>query len=191
VSESKPPHEQLIVADVAAWRAWLDANENDSDGVWLVLAKKGTQIPTTLSYAEALQEALCSGWIDGQRKSLNETTYLQRFTPRRKNSIWSQRNVDFISNLISAGRLRERGNKEVLEAQADGRWERTYSGPSSTEVPEDLLNALKASPKASEIFDSLTIGERYPSLIGIVTSAPDKRAAKITKWIEKLETANE
>ena len=117
-TESQP---LLTVKDVTAWRAWLDANEHTSDGVWLVLAKKGTVEPTSLSYAEALDEALCSGWIDGQKKSFDSVVFLQRFTPRRKRSIWPLRKTGIVEQLIAQGRMRERGMSEIELAKADGR----------------------------------------------------------------------
>jgi len=112
-------HPELTLPDVAAWRAWLDQHEDSADGVWLVMAKKGVTTPTSLSYGDALQEALCSGWIDGQRKARDETTFLQRFTPRRKTSIWSQRNVGYVEALIASGRMRARGFTEIERAQAE------------------------------------------------------------------------
>ena len=105
-----PP--ELTVADVARWRAWLDANESTSDGVWLVLAKKGTTEPTSLTYAEALDEALCSGWIDGRKQARDAATFRQHFTPRRARSMWSTRNVDIVARLIAEGRMRPRGADE-------------------------------------------------------------------------------
>lgn len=119
----------LVVRDARAWRQWLDANETASDGVWLLLAKKGATTPTSLSYQQALLEALCSGWIDGQRRARDEATFMQRFTPRRRRSIWSARNVGLVAQLIDEGRMRPRGLAEVDAAKADGRWERAYSGP--------------------------------------------------------------
>ncbi len=110
-------HPELCVTDAAAWRAWLDANEDASDGVWLVLAKKGTTDPTSLRYDEALDEALCSGWIDGQKRSRDATTFLQRFTPRRARSMWSLRNTEHIARLEADGRMRPRGRTEVDKAQ--------------------------------------------------------------------------
>src|SRR6478609_5320658 len=116
--------EPFVVADAAAWRAWLDDNEDLSDGVWLVLAKKGTTAPTTLTYTQALDEALCSGWIDGQKASLDAATFLQRFTPRRAASLWSARNVRIVERLVEEGRMRPRGHAEIDRAKADGRWAR-------------------------------------------------------------------
>ena len=119
--EMSPEITPFVVADRAAWRAWLDANEESSDGVWLLLAKKGTTEPTTLSYAEALDEALCSGWIDGQKRSHDAACFLQRFTPRRRASLWSQRNIGLVEGLIGEGRMRARGQSEIDRAKADGR----------------------------------------------------------------------
>lgn len=123
-----PPPDRLVVADAAAWRAWLDAHEDDVDAVQLVLAKKGTTTPTTLTYGQALEEALCSGWIDGRRNALDAGTFLQLFTPRRRASIWSQRNVGLVAELVAAGRMRPRGRAEVDRAVDDGRWQRAYTG---------------------------------------------------------------
>lgn len=180
--------EILIVADVAAWRKWLDGHEETSDGVWLMLAKKGIVTPTSLSYAEALDEALCSGWIDGQRQSYNAETFRQRFTPRRKASIWSQRNVGLVAGLIAEGRMRTRGHSEITRAQEDGRWDRAYAGQSSVEVPEDLVAALAVSPAAAEAFAGLNSVNRYAILHRIITATtPQTRLSRLTKSVEMLE----
>jgi uncharacterized protein YdeI (YjbR/CyaY-like superfamily) len=178
----------LIVADAAAWRAWLDANEDTSDGVWLVLAKKGTTTPTSLSYDQALLEALCSGWIDGQVKGNDEATFYQRFTPRRKASLWSQRNIGLVEALIAEGRMRPRGQAEIDRAQADGRWDRAYAGPATVQVPEDLAAALAASPAAAETFAKLKGQNRYAVLHRIITApSATSRANRLAKLIGMLE----
>jgi uncharacterized protein YdeI (YjbR/CyaY-like superfamily) len=178
----------LIVADAAAWRAWLDANEDTSDGVWLVLAKKGTTTPTSLSYDQALLEALCSGWIDGQVKGNDEATFYQRFTPRRKASLWSQRNIGLVEALIAEGRMRPRGQAEIDRAQADGRWDRAYAGPATVQVPEDLAAALAASPAAAETFAALKGQNRYAVLHRIITApSATSRANRLAKLIGMLE----
>jgi uncharacterized protein YdeI (YjbR/CyaY-like superfamily) len=178
---------ELVLPDQAAWRAWLNEHEDAENGVWLVLAKKGVRSPTSLTYAEALDEALCSGWIDGQRKSKNEATYLQRFTPRRRRSIWSARNTHHVERLSSQGRLRPRGLAEVQAAKDDGRWERAYRGSSTTEDPEDLLEALEASPAALAAYQGLNRQQRYSVLHPIVTAAtPRTRAARIARAVERL-----
>ncbi|RIJ08315.1 hypothetical protein DZF97_11210, partial [Clavibacter nebraskensis] len=137
-------HELLTVPDRAAWRAWLDRHEEASDGVWLVLAKKGTTDPTSPTYAEALDEALCSGWIDGQTASIDERIFRRRITPRRKASLWSERNIGLVATLTAEGRMRPAGIRDVERAQADGRWERAYAGQASASEPEDLRAALAA-----------------------------------------------
>lgn len=145
---STPPA-QLTLADVNAWRAWLDANEHISNGVWLTLAKKGTTVPTSLTYAEALSEALCSGWIDGRKNAIDDATYRQHFTPRRARSMWSKRNVDLVGGLIAAGRMRERGLVEIALAKADGRWDRAYSGAARISRHVDRL-AASATPEQAQ-----------------------------------------
>jgi uncharacterized protein YdeI (YjbR/CyaY-like superfamily) len=112
---------ELIVPDAAAWRAWLEAH-HEARGVWLVLAKKGTITPTSLSFDQALEEALCYGWIDGQNRGRDETTYWQRLTPRRPRSSWSSRNVALAEGLVAEGRMRPPGEAEIARAKADGRW---------------------------------------------------------------------
>lgn len=165
----------FIVADDAAWRDWLDENESEHDGVWLVLAKKGTREPTSLSYAQALEEALCSGWIDGQKRSLDAATFLQRFTPRRKRSMWSARNVGIVAELEAAGRMRERGRAVESLAQADGRWDRAYAGQASAEPPREFLDALAGNPLAAEAFAALRGQARY-SLLHPLLTAPNAEA---------------
>ena len=162
--------EQLVCRDAADWRSWLNAHEHLSDGVWLMLAKKGTQEPTSLSYAQALDEALCSGWIDGQVKSIDAAVYQQRFTPRRKRSLWSARNVGHIERLRQEGRLRASGLAEVERAQSDGRWAAAYAGQATMSVPDDLIAALAADEKARTAFESLTSQNRYAVLHRITTA---------------------
>lgn len=182
----------LTLADAAAWRAWLDENEDSSDGVWLVLAKKGTTEPTTLSYAQALDEALCSGWIDGQKGSLDAATFRQRFTPRRKQSMWSERNIGLVAGLIEAGRMRERGHAEIERAKGDGRWDRAYAGASKAEVPDDLVAALEASPSAAAAFSGLNGANRYSVLHRLMTASNAttraNRLARILAMLERGET---
>jgi len=180
--------EALTLADSSAWRAWLDANEESSDGVWLVLAKKGTTEPTSLSYAQALEEALCSGWIDGPKRSLDSATFLQRFTPRRKASMWSKRNVGIVAELVEQGRMRARGQAEIDRARADGRWDRAYAGSSTAEVPEDLEAALAVSPAARALFADLNRQNRYAVIHRVATApSPSSRAARIARLVGMLE----
>src|SRR5947208_8010812 len=127
---------ELLVADAAQWRDWLAANHATSTGVRLVLAKKGTSGPTRLTYADALPEALCYGWIDGHLTRGDQATYRVRFTQRRARSPWSRRNVGIAESLIAEGRMQPAGLAEVERAKADGRWERAYGGSASLEVPD-------------------------------------------------------
>ncbi|MEN0103720.1 MAG: YdeI/OmpD-associated family protein [Curtobacterium sp.] len=180
--------EPFVVVDAAAWRAWLDANEDSSDGVWLVLAKKGTTEPTSVTYAQALDEALCSGWIDGQKRSLDAATFLQRFTPRRKVSLWSERNIGLVATLIADGRMRDRGQAEIDRAKEDGRWDRAYAGAASITVPDDLRAALDAAPAAAALFAELDATNRY-AVLHRITTAPSAtaRTNRLTKLVEMLE----
>ncbi|MDR6969813.1 YdeI/OmpD-associated family protein [Leifsonia shinshuensis] len=190
--DTRPDPEPLVVADQAAWRAWLDEHESTSDGVWLILAKKGTTDPTSLSYDQAVVEALCSGWIDGQRRSRDEATFVQRYTPRRKTSLWSQRNIGLVEALIAEGRMRPAGHAEIERAQADGRWERAYAGSASAETPEDLAAALAASPAAAATFERLNAQNRYAVLHRIITApsatSRGNRLAKLVAMLERGET---
>jgi uncharacterized protein YdeI (YjbR/CyaY-like superfamily) len=179
--------EPFVVADLAAWREWLTLNEDTHDGVWLLLAKKGTTEPTSLTYAEALEEALCSGWIDGQVKSLDAGTFVRRFTPRRPRSVWSKRNVEAIARLEAEGKLRDRGRAEVARAQQDGRWDRAYAGPATAEVPPELAEALAQEPGAQAAFATLTGSDRFSALFPILTAATDAtRARRIDALVARL-----
>jgi uncharacterized protein YdeI (YjbR/CyaY-like superfamily) len=131
---------------------------------WLCLAKKGTSTPTRLSYDEALEEALCHGWIDGQVRRLDEATYRQRFTPRRPRSAWSKRNVEIVERLTREGRIRAPGEVAVARSKIDGRFENAYAGQASMEVPPDLAEALCAQPAAQAMFDTLSSQNRYAIL---------------------------
>ena len=179
------------MADAAAWRTWLDEHETVSNGVWLVLARKGVQSPTSLTYAQALEEALCSGWIDGRRNSVDQMTYRQHFTPRRARSLWSKRNIELTAGLIDAGRMRERGYAEIARAKGDGRWDSAYPGAGSLEVPVDLRAALDSEPAAAAAFAALGRTARYPVLLQVVTASNDAvRAARIARQVARLAEGN-
>ena len=179
----RPEDPTLIVSDAAAFRDWLDANEDSSEGVWLVLAKKNTTDPTSLTYAQALDEALCQGWIDGQRRSRDATTFTQRFTPRRRASRWSKRNVGLAEGLIAEGRMLPSGLAEIDRAKADGRWAAAYSGQAAATVPGDLAAALAANPAAASAFRSLNGANRYAVLYRVEAA---KRAETRTRRIDQL-----
>jgi len=179
---------ELVVADAAAWKAWLAEHHQEQLGVWLMLAKKGTTEPTSLTYAEALQEALCQGWIDGQARRGDDATYFQRFTPRRARSPWSKRNVAFVSDLEASGRMQPAGRAEVERAKADGRWDAAYGGQATIEVPDDLAAALAASPRAAANFELLTKTNRYAILYRVQDAKrPDTRARRIEQFVAMLE----
>jgi uncharacterized protein YdeI (YjbR/CyaY-like superfamily) len=156
----KPNYKIIPFKDSATWRRWLDENHAKIDGVWLRLYKKASSVPT-VSYAEALDEALCYGWIDGQKKSYDKDSYLQKFTPRRPRSMWSKRNAEHINRLQDAGLMTRAGLLEVEKAQSDGRWEAAYDAPSSTEAPEYFLEALRKHPKAELFYSQLNKTNKY------------------------------
>lgn len=178
---------ELLVTDAAAWRDWLAGNHATSPGVRLVLAKKGVTEPTRLTYDEALPEALCYGWIDGQLTQRDNLTYRVRFTPRRARSSWSQRNVETTERLIADGRMQPAGLAEVERAQADGRWARAYGGSASIEVPDDLRDALAASPRAQAMWDVLTRANRYAVLYRVHDAKrAETRARRVMQYVEML-----
>lgn len=178
---------ELTVADAAAWRTWLDGNHAKSQGVRLVLAKKGTTHPTTLSYDEALDEAICFGWIDGQLGRRDSTTFLRRFTPRNARSRWSLRNVAIAERLSASGRMHRSGDDEVRRAKADGRWEAAYAGQSGAVIPEDLARALAAKPRAEAMFQALTSANRYSILYRIESAKKvETRARRVERFVEML-----
>ena len=179
---------ELLLADTAAWRTWLDENEETSNGVWLILAKKGKDAPTSLTRDSALEEALCSGWIDAQALGRDDATALQRYCPRRSRSRWSARNVGIVGRLTADGRMRPRGQEEVDKAKADGRWDAAYEGSKNIEVPPDLAEALAASPRATAMFAILTAQNRYAILFRITgVKKPETRARNIAKFVGMLE----
>jgi uncharacterized protein YdeI (YjbR/CyaY-like superfamily) len=177
----------LVVANVAAWRKWLDKQHAASTGVWLLLAKQGTAKPTRLTYDEALEEALRYGWIDGQTRRADDTTYFRRFTPRRARSTWSKRNVGIAERLIGEGRMHAAGLAEVERAQADGRWDAAYAGSKHIEVPADFAAALRANRKAQAMFDKLNRQNRFAFLYRIgEAKRADTRARRISQFVEML-----
>lgn len=174
---------ELVVPDAGAWREWLGEHHHESPGAWLVLAKKGTSEPTGLTYQQALEEALSYGWIDGQVGRRDESTYRQRFTPRRRRSAWSKRNTAIAERLLAEGRMHASGLEEVERAKADGRWQTAYAGSAGIEVPPDLGEALAAEPKAQAMFERLSRQNRYAILYRIATA---KRAETRARRIQQL-----
>jgi uncharacterized protein YdeI (YjbR/CyaY-like superfamily) len=178
---------ELCVPDAAAWRAWLQHHLDQPTGVWLVLAKKGTTEPTSLRYDQALDEALCFGWIDGQVRGGGDGVYRQRWTPRRKRSPWSQRNVEHATRLISQGAMQPAGLREVERAKADGRWDAAYAGPATMTVPADLAAGLAQQPRAQAMFEILTSQNRYAILHRLgQAKKPDTRARRVQQYVDML-----
>ena len=169
-----------------AWEAWLEEHHAASDGLWLKIAKKGSGIET-VSYAEALEAALCYGWIDGQKASFDQDYWLQRFTPRRPRSKWSKVNRQKATELIEAGRMKPAGLREVERAKADGRWEAAYDAQSTATVPADLSRALEKNDRAREFFAKLDSRNRYAILYRIQDAKrPETRARRIEKYVAML-----
>lgn len=176
----------LQFADAGAWEAWLMANAAHP-GLWLKIAKKGSGV-ASVSYAEAVEVALCHGWIDGQKRSHDAAFYLQRFTPRRPKSVWSKINIAKVDQLIKDGRMREAGMREVLAAKADGRWERAYDGARTMQVPEELAQALAASPAAEAAFAKLNASGRYAFCWRVQTAKKaETRIARAQRFVLMLE----
>ena len=169
-----------------AFEAWLKKNHATSEGLWLKIAKRGSNEPS-VTYPEAVEIALCWGWIDGQKKSLDDQHYLQRFTPRRVRSVWSRINVNKVQALIDAGRMQAPGEAQVEAAKADGRWARAYDGARTSTVPEDLQAALEAEPAAKTFFASINASNRYAILWRIQTAArAETRARRIAQLVGML-----
>jgi uncharacterized protein YdeI (YjbR/CyaY-like superfamily) len=178
--------ETLTLDGPLAFDRWLRDHHGESRGVWLRLAKKGAPAPT-VTYAEAVEVALCWGWIDGQKRSLDATHTLQRFTPRAPRSRWSKINREKAEALIAAGRLRPAGLREVERARADGRWEAAYDSPSRARVPPDLAAALAKNRKAAAFFETLDGANRYAVLYRVqAPKRPETRARKIAELVAML-----
>jgi|SRR5437660_6446397 len=168
------------------WEEWLKEHQAATKGLWLKLAKKGTNI-SSIDYQQALEIALCYGWIDGQKASYDEQHWLQKFTPRGPKSIWSKINCDKATALIAEGRMQPAGMLQVERAKADGRWDAAYDGQSKITVPADLQSELDKNQRAKEFFATLDSRNRYAILFRIQTAKkPETRAARIQKFVEML-----
>ena len=177
----------LQLASPEEWEAWLEAEHAGSDGVWLKFAKKGSGV-TTVVYAEALDVALCYGWIDSQVMTLDERFYLQKFTPRRTRSKWSKINREKIEALTKAGRMKPAGLEQVELARADGRWDAAYSSPANMTEPADLKKALKANAKAAEFYATLNKSNRYAIIYQLEDAKkPETRTRRLEKFVGMLE----
>jgi uncharacterized protein YdeI (YjbR/CyaY-like superfamily) len=173
--------------DQKAWAAWLGKNGKTAPGLWLKLAKQGTE-PKSLTYDEALEVALCFGWIDGQKKSFDASAWLQKFTPRGPKSIWSKINCRKAEALLAGGKMKPAGLKAVEAAKADGRWDAAYDSQRTGGIPADFQAALDSHPKAKAFFATINSANRYAFLFRIQTAKkPETRAKRIRQFIEMLE----
>jgi len=176
----------LAFPDQAALEAWLETEGATADGVYVKLAKKGAGVPS-VTYAELVEACLVYGWIDGRSNRLDDRFYLQRITPRRARSVWSQKNVEAVEALMEAGRMRPAGLAAVDAARADGRWERAYAGSATITVPDDLAAALAAEPKAQAEFEALDGANRYAVLWRVHTAASEQtRSKRIATIVQML-----
>jgi uncharacterized protein YdeI (YjbR/CyaY-like superfamily) len=176
----------LEFPDRTAWHTWLESMHDASPGVWIKIAKKASGIPT-VTHAEALEDALCYGWIDGQRAPHDDTHFLQRFTPRRPRSKWSEINRDKAITLIENGRMKPAGLAQIEAAKADGRWEAAYAPQSSQAIPDDFQRALDENPAANEFFKTLTGVRRFAFLYRIGDAKrPETRARRIREYVAML-----
>lgn len=183
---SSAAYPTLLFATEAAWREWLDRHHEDARGVWLRIAKVSSSLES-ITLAQALDGALCYGWIDGQRKGLDEESYVQKFTPRGKRSTWSKRNREHVERLIASGAMRPAGFAAIEAAKADGRWDRAYDSPATVEVPDDFRRALAKHRDAAAFFDGLGRTQRFPFLYRIQTAVrPETRARRIAQFVEML-----
>jgi uncharacterized protein YdeI (YjbR/CyaY-like superfamily) len=164
------------------WEAWLERHHETSDGIWLRIFKKGSS-EKTVTYAEALDAALCYGWIDGQKRAFDDASFLQRFTPRRARSVWSKVNTEHVARLTAAGRMRPAGVRAVEAAKGDGRWDRAYAPARDAEPPEDFLRALRAHPEAHAFYRTLNRANVYAIVYRITTA---KRAETRERWIHRI-----
>lgn len=185
-SAIQPDASPALFENANAFETWLKKHLTNTDGLWLKIAKRGADEPS-ITYPEAVGIALCWGWIDGQKKGLDDQHFLQRFTPRRTRSIWSKINVDKVAVLIAAGRMQAPGFAQIEAAKADGRWAQAYDGARTSEVPEDLLAALAAEPKAKAFFATINPANRYAVLWRVQTAVKaETRARRIAQLVEML-----
>ena len=180
------PDDVLDLADGDAWEDWLEEHHDTAPEVWLRIAKRHSGL-TSLRIDDALDGALCFGWIDGQRRGLDDVSFLQRYCPRRARSSWSQVNVEKVARLTADGRMRPSGLAEVDRAKADGRWDAAYERQSTAEVPDDLAAALAAVPVAAAAFEALGKSERYAVFLPVLkATTPASRATQVARAVQQL-----
>lgn len=176
----------LAFESQAVWKAWLSKHADTLDGLWIRFYKKASGVPT-VTYREALDEALCYGWIDGQVKRFDELSYIQRFTPRRKRSNWSKINTEHVSRLMRLSKMKPRGLLEVEKAKEDGRWDRAYESPSTMKVPEDFLYELSKHKKAEVFFLSLNKANKFAIAYQLKDAKrPETRQRRLKKFLDMM-----
>ena len=186
MKKALPEQPLLLFESASDWEAWLKENHENSAGVRLQIAKKGSG-HTSVSYAEALDVALCYGWIDGQKLPMDDKFFIQKFTPRRAKSVWSKVNTQKVEQLIKQGRMQPAGMKQIEAAKADGRWNAAYASQKNMEIPEDFQAELDKNPEAKAFFDTLNKTNRFAMYFRITTAKkPETRRARIEKFIEML-----
>lgn len=184
--ESKANMPFIAFQSAKEWRTWLSKNAQDSNGVWLKIFKKDSK-ETTITYAEALEEALCYGWIDGQKKPLDKQAWLQKFCPRGPKSIWSKVNIAFIETLVKAGKMKPEGLKAVASAKADGRWDAAYDPPSKMTVPDDFIKELSKNKKALEFYETLNKANLFSIAFRLQTAKkPETRQKRVEAILDML-----
>ena len=174
-------------ANQQIWEQWLEQNHNEANGIWIQFYKKNSGI-ASVTYPEALDVALCYGWIDAQLKSIDELSYKQHFTPRRVKSIWSKRNIEHVARLTAEGRMKPAGIKQVEAAQADGRWQQAYDSPANMTLPEDFVNELAKNVRASTFYNSLNKTHKYAICWRIQTAKrPETKEKRMREILEMLD----
>jgi len=185
----KPDKNELPVISFESpmeWEQWLEINHTNVNGIWLQFFKKGSSVPS-VTYEQALDEALCYGWIDGQKKTYDERSYLIKFTPRRAKSIWSKKNIEHIARLHKQGKMKPRGIKEAELAKADGRWEQAYDSPSNMKMPDDFLQRLSKNKKAKAFFETLNKANTYAIAWRLQTAKkPETREKRMQQLLEMM-----
>jgi len=188
--ETMTEYQIIEFSDQATFRKWLTENAGNTDGIWLKIYKKASGV-TSITYDQALDEALCFGWIDGQKKGYDELAFLQKFTPRRPKSMWSRRNITHIKRLTDAGLMTEAGLQEVKNAQADGRWSQAYDKPSEMQVPQFFLDELHKHPEAEKFFQTLNKTNTYAIAWRLQTAKTEatrlRRAEKLLAMLQAGE----
>lgn len=177
----------LSFTSLSEFESWMRINHATVNGIWVKFFKKSSKIPT-VTYLEALEVALCHGWIDGQSKSVDDTCYLQKFTPRRAKSMWSKRNVDRVTRLIEQGRMQPAGQQQIDEAKADGRFAMAYDPPSEMQFPVEFIEKLQQNPKAQAFFNTLNKSNQYAIAWRLQTAKREKtRLQRMDSIIQKLQ----